>query len=276
MKKITLCALLSLFAVSNYAAAGPVASGFNDLGAVAQCDDCYTSAVTLGFNANYFGDTYSQTYVSNNGYVTFGSGQGTYTPTGLTANYLGAPIIAPFFSDVDTRAATGGTVTYGNGTYAGQNAFGVTWNQVGYYNSQADKLNTFQMILVDRNATGAGNFDIYFNYDQVQWETGNADDGVGGLGGISASVGFANGSGAAGTYNQLAGSLVNGALLDGGVNSLVANSNNGVTGQYLFQVRNGVITAVPEPETYAMLLAGLGLVGAISRRRNRKANIANV
>ncbi|KRB96932.1 hypothetical protein ASE11_16175 [Hydrogenophaga sp. Root209] len=31
------------------------------------------------------------------------------------------------------------------------------------------------------------------------------------------------------------------------------------------------VTAVPEPETYAMLLAGLGLMGAIARRRNNKA-----
>lgn len=29
------------------------------------------------------------------------------------------------------------------------------------------------------------------------------------------------------------------------------------------------VTAVPEPESYAMLLAGLGLMGAIARRRNR-------
>jgi len=33
--------------------------------------------------------------------------------------------------------------------------------------------------------------------------------------------------------------------------------------------RTLMITAVPEPETYAMLLAGLGLVGAIGRRRRR-------
>jgi len=30
------------------------------------------------------------------------------------------------------------------------------------------------------------------------------------------------------------------------------------------------ITAVPEPETYAMLLAGLGIVGMVARRRNRR------
>jgi hypothetical protein len=31
------------------------------------------------------------------------------------------------------------------------------------------------------------------------------------------------------------------------------------------------VAAVPEPETYAMLLAGLGLMGAIARRRNKKS-----
>lgn len=30
------------------------------------------------------------------------------------------------------------------------------------------------------------------------------------------------------------------------------------------------VSAVPEPETYAMLLAGLGLIGAVARRRNAK------
>jgi hypothetical protein len=40
-----------------------------------------------------------------------------------------------------------------------------------------------------------------------------------------------------------------------------------------FDAANGAVTisAVPEPETYAMLLAGLGLMGAIARRRRNQA-----
>jgi hypothetical protein len=30
------------------------------------------------------------------------------------------------------------------------------------------------------------------------------------------------------------------------------------------------VTSVPEPETYAMLLAGLGVIGAVARRRTRR------
>ena len=38
-------------------------------------------------------------------------------------------------------------------------------------------------------------------------------------------------------------------------------------------IYSGAIAAVPEPETYAMLLAGLGLMGAVVRRRsNRKTS----
>jgi hypothetical protein len=37
------------------------------------------------------------------------------------------------------------------------------------------------------------------------------------------------------------------------------------------KIDNLTVAAVPEPESYAMLLAGLGLVGAIARRRKTKA-----
>ena len=38
-------------------------------------------------------------------------------------------------------------------------------------------------------------------------------------------------------------------------------------GDYWHVVVTGSVTAVPEPETWAMLLAGLGMVGAVARRR---------
>jgi hypothetical protein len=70
---------------------------------------------------------------------------------------------------------------------------------------------------------------------------------------------------------MLAGSLINGALLDGGPNSLVAGTNDGVAGQFLFQVRNGSVVppvGVPEPGTLGMLVLGLLALGWLVRRRH--------
>ena len=219
-----------------------IAPGF-DSSSLVRCDDsCSSSAVPLPFTANYFGRTYSNTFVNNNGYVTFVSGQSDFTPTGLGAGYSGNPIIAAFFADVDTRNAASAPTTYGTGTYAGRPAFGVTWNGVGYYDTQADKLNNFQIVLTDRSDTGAGNFDIYYNYTSIRWETGSADGGVNGFGGTSAAVGYNAGTGnQPGTFFELPGSRVPGTFLDNGTAPLIATTNVGVPGQLAFAVRNGAI-----------------------------------
>lgn len=52
-----------------------------------------------------------------------------------------------------------------------------------------------------------------------------------------------------------------------GVTKVVVSDAN-KTGQSV--VDNITVAAVPEPETYAMLLAGLGMVGAVARRRKQK------
>jgi len=59
--------------------------------------------------------------------------------------------------------------------------FGVTWPGVGCYNQNATHRNFFQVVLVDRSDVAAGDFDIEFNYDQIQWETGDFSGGSNGL-----------------------------------------------------------------------------------------------
>jgi hypothetical protein len=240
-------------------------------------DDGSTGQVSVGFNLNYFGQNYSQLYVNNNGNVTFTGPLATFTPFGLTSSFT--PIIAPFFADVDTRNQNSAVVTFGTGTVDGHNAFGVNWDGVGYYNQETDRVNRFQMVLIDRSDTGAGNFDIEFNYDQIQWETGNASGGHNGWGGDSAHVGWSNGSGSPGTFFELAGSGVNGAFLDIGPSNttLIGNSlNSNVDGRYVFHARNGqvgidppIVLDDPVPEPMSFILFGTLLGGGAWWLRRR-------
>lgn len=239
------CLHVSLIAPSAWAVA--IVPGF-DSNALARNDDASTGAVSIGFNINFLGSIYSELYVNNNGNVTFGSSLSSYTPFNLATG--NRAIIAPFFADVDTRAAGSALTSYGAGVFEGHDAFGVTWNGVGYHSYYTDKLNAFQLLLVDRSDTGAGNFDIYFNYDQIQWETGDASDGFLGLGGFSARAGYSSGD-SSGSY-ELPGSAVPGAFLDKGSDSLAAGGNIGSAGRYLFEIRNGI--PVPDSASTAFLL----------------------
>jgi PKD repeat protein len=197
--------------------------------------DCVPTTVPIGFTLTFYGETFDQLYVNNNGNVTFDSSLATYTPFGLIGT--SREIIAPYFGDVDTRV--GNVVTFGNDSVDGHPAFGVDWFNVGYFAEETNKLNSFQLILIDRSDRNLGDFDIEFNYDQVQWETGDASGGEDGLGGSSAVVGYSNGSGLAGTYFQMTGSAIPGEFLDSNPGGLVHGYlNTNVPGRYIFPIVN--------------------------------------
>lgn len=72
-----------------------------------------------------------------------------------------------------------------------------------------------------------------------------------------------------GSVSQYAISTVNAPGIYGANDHAYVNSGNSAYGQILNQPGTWTITAVPEPESYAMLLAGLAMIGGLARRRTQ-------
>ncbi len=224
----------------------------------------------IGFNLNLFGAGYSSVYVNNNGNVTFSEPLGEFTPVDLTT--FGSPIIAPFFADVDTRGQGSGLVNFGTGTLAGHKVFVVNWPSVGCFDANTSVLDDFQMILIDRPDIGTSalgdDFYIEFNYNSIQWDTGEASGGNSSCqdtgDGVSAYVGYSNGSTTAGDSYNLPGSGVASAFLDSSSTGLINNDLNSTTlGRYIFGVTNGQPSiTLAQPTSIATSLSGDGQSGS--------------
>jgi len=221
------------------------------------CEICSAGPINIGFEINFFDTNFSRLYVNSKGHVTFGSETSTwnYEYYQYYPSVTAMAVIAPFWSDVDTRYP-GNTAVYGNITYEEHNAFAVNWVNVDYYpsNSSHTAHNSFQLIIVDRSDVGVGDFDFIFNYDTIQWANMGWGDPFVGYGFKGELYGFVTD-----TSNT---------LFTLNSNQLPYSSwNLDVTGHYVFEVRGGKVVTILEPETWAMLLAGLGFVSTITRRR---------
>ncbi|MEZ6014634.1 MAG: nidogen-like domain-containing protein [Planctomycetota bacterium] len=162
-------------------------------------DDGSAIQQLTGWSFDFYGTPFSSLWINNNGNVSFGLPFSAFSASPFPIASF--PMIAPFWGDVDTRGDVGtdGAVWVREwSTMSGDavNRLVVTWDHVGYYDSLTDKLNTFQVILTDGNdpLIGLGN-NVCFCYDDMQWTTGDASNGVNGFGGVPATVGANQGNG---------------------------------------------------------------------------------
>ncbi|MDO9017222.1 MAG: nidogen-like domain-containing protein [Deltaproteobacteria bacterium] len=206
-------------------------AGPTGMGAVVAVD--IRPAFAMGLN--FFGTTYNSVYVNTNGNITFRAALPSYTPEPFPV--ASQPMIAPWWADVDTRG--GGQPSRNSICFATEpGRFIATWFNVGYFNAHNDRLNSFQLVLTDRSAVAAGDFDVEFRYDRCEWITGDASGGTGGFGGTPAQVGFDAGDRM--NFVALPASRTP-AILD------VCRSTNvggGPPGIWRFTVRRGVVTAM--------------------------------
>ncbi|MBK9477424.1 MAG: gliding motility-associated C-terminal domain-containing protein [Bacteroidetes bacterium] len=140
-------------------------------------DDASTAKITIPFNFCFYGTSFNELYINNNGNISFDGPQPNYRPDSLpTTDFMA---LAAFWADVDTRNFNSGVVYFKiEPTY-----MIVTWDSVGYYNTHADKKNSFQLIItdgLDSTYLSAGK-NVGFRYGNMEWTTGD----IGGINGFS-------------------------------------------------------------------------------------------
>ena len=261
---ITTCSLLALANLSSPAQAATLINGLGgDLGygegELLANDDSSTAELILPFTINFYGTTYDRFFLNNNGNISFGAAVGNYTPSAFPG--APAPMIAPYWGDVDTNNQPGGGRVFYN--LDDPDTLVATWNNVGYYYQSNDKLNNFQLVMTN---VGSGDFDLQFRYDRLEWTTGDASGGSGGLGGTPAVAGFDSGNGV--DYATLPGSLTADVL------NLATTSNSGDPGLWTIRVRGGN-PDIPDNVPGPLPLLGVGAAMAWSRTLRRRLSHAN-
>jgi gliding motility-associated-like protein len=157
-------------------------------------DDLSSGVITIPFQFNLYGDLYTTLFINNNGNISFQNPYGTFSATPFPNNQF--IMVAPFWADVDTRGDDGMGLNGGQVLYkVTPTALYVNWVDVGYFSSQTDKKNSFQLIITDGTdpVIGLGK-NVSFCYKNMDWTTGAASQGVNGFGGIPAVVGANRGN----------------------------------------------------------------------------------
>jgi hypothetical protein len=130
--------------------------------------------LNLTFPFNFFGKTYYQTFINENGILTFGNTfKENYQPSSLPSG-LHTPMIAPFWADVEVSRNGGlGDIWYKD--FGGKLA--VIWDEVGYYSDEKARdtgANSFQVV-ISQNQDFDDMNNICFCYLDMSWTHGDKD-----------------------------------------------------------------------------------------------------
>ena len=153
-------------------------------------DDGSTGLIPIPFTFNLYGQAYNSLYINNNGNLTFTGPLSTFSATAFPS--VGNAIVAPFWADVDTRNGNGQVLYKITPT-----AVYVNWVEVGYFAFHGDKLNTFQLIITNGSDPIIDGGNVAFCYQNMDWTTGDASQGINGFGGVPATCGANKGDGMA-------------------------------------------------------------------------------
>lgn len=116
-------------------------TGSDDM--AANCDDCYDT-IALPFAFNFYGTVYNEVFIGENGYLTFGVGDTTYTDS--VEYFLAAhPRISAMFDDLDTRG--GDTQADDIYIYVDSAKLVLTCRNFQHYPTTGSS-NTFQFVLL--------------------------------------------------------------------------------------------------------------------------------
>ncbi|MCF6149238.1 MAG: S8 family serine peptidase [Candidatus Kuenenia sp.] len=155
-------------------------------------DDDSSTEISIGFDFEFYGNTYNTVKVSSNGYLAFGDTDGSvWYNSIIPSSNIPNNIIAPFWDDLNP--SKGGAIYYLLEGTSPNRTFTIEWHNIPHYSDIGQA--TFEVTLYE------GSNNILFQYEEVSFGDSDFDYG------LSATVGIEDANGNIGklySYNSAA------------------------------------------------------------------------